>query len=120
MEQLPEDTEREIYSLEVLDREVGGAGSVADAAGVGAVTDVHNALKTGVKLIEHAEVGADAEGENGCVNRDLSEVAPGDTVTIIGRDGGQVIRAEELAACCGTITNELLSRLGMRLPIVSG
>jgi alanine racemase len=31
-----------------------------------------------------------------------------------------VIRAEELAACCGTITNELLSRLGMRLPIVSG
>ena len=75
MEQLPEDTEREIYSLEVLDREVGGAGSVADAAGVGAVTDVHNALKTGVKLIEHAEVGADAEGENGCVNRDL--VSPG-------------------------------------------
>ena len=51
---------------------------------------------------------------------DLSEVAPGDTVTIIGRDGGQVIRAEELAAYCGTITNELLSRLGMRLPIVSG
>ena len=51
---------------------------------------------------------------------DLPEVAPGDTVTIIGRDGGQVIRAEELAACCGTITNELLSRLGMRLPIVSG
>lgn len=51
---------------------------------------------------------------------DLSEVAPDDTVTIIGRDGGQVIRAEELAAYCGTITNELLSRLGMRLPIVSG
>lgn len=51
---------------------------------------------------------------------DLSEIAPDDTVTIIGRDGGQVIRAEELAACCGTITNELLSRLGMRLPIVSG
>ena len=51
---------------------------------------------------------------------DLSEVAPDDTVTIIGRDGGRVIRAEELAACCGTITNELLSRLGMRLPIVSG
>ena len=51
---------------------------------------------------------------------DLSEGAPGDTVTIIGRDGGQVIRAEELAACCVTITNELLSRLGMRLPIVSG
>lgn len=49
----------------------------------------------------------------------LPEVAPGDTVTLIGRDGGQVIRAEELAACCGTITNELLSRLGGRLPIVA-
>lgn len=49
----------------------------------------------------------------------LPEVTPGDTVTLIGRDGGQVIRAEELAARCGTITNELLSRLGGRLPIVS-
>lgn len=49
----------------------------------------------------------------------LPEVAPGDTVTLIGQDGGQVIRAEELAACCGTITNELLSRLGGRLPIVA-
>ena len=48
---------------------------------------------------------------------DLPEVAPGDTVTIIGRDGGQVIRAEEQAACCGTITNELLSQLGSRLSI---
>ncbi|MGI6029440.1 MAG: serine racemase VanT catalytic subunit [Candidatus Heteroscillospira sp.] len=49
----------------------------------------------------------------------LPEAASGDKVTLIGRDGGQVIQAEELAACCGTITNELLSRLGGRLPIVS-
>ena len=49
----------------------------------------------------------------------LPEAAPGDTVTLIGRDEGQAIRAEELAARCGTITNELLSRLGGRLPIVS-
>lgn len=47
----------------------------------------------------------------------LPEVTPGDTVTLIGRDGGQVIRAEELAARCGTITNELLSQLGSRLSI---
>lgn len=47
----------------------------------------------------------------------LLEVTPGDTVTLIGRDGGQVIRAEELAARCGTITNELLSQLGSRLSI---
>ena len=46
---------------------------------------------------------------------DLPEVRPGDVVTLIGRDGGCELRAEELAARCGTITNELLSRLGKRL-----
>ena len=40
-------------------------------AGVGAVTDVHNAFKAGVKLIKHTEVGTDAEGENSRVDRDL-------------------------------------------------
>ena len=45
----------------------------------------------------------------------LEEVSPGDIVTLIGRDSGQEIRAEELAERCGTITNELLSRLGSRL-----
>lgn len=39
----------------------------------------------------------------------------GDIVTLIGRDGGEVISAEEVAAQAGTITNELLSRLGRRL-----
>ena len=47
------------------------------------------------------------------------EAAPGDVVTLIGADGGETIRAEELAARCGTITNELLTRLGPRLPIVT-
>lgn len=46
----------------------------------------------------------------------LPEAATGDTATFIGRDGGEALRAEELAAQCGTITNELLSRLGPRLP----
>ena len=46
---------------------------------------------------------------------ELGEVLPGDIVTVIGRDGDQEIRAEEVAARCGTITNELLSRLGQRL-----
>ena len=45
-------------------------------------------------------------------------VAPGDRVTLIGRDGSQRIRAEEVAGWCHTITNELLSRLGQRLPVV--
>ena len=46
---------------------------------------------------------------------DLPEAAPGDVVTLIGRDGSKELRAEELAVRCGTITNELLSRLGARL-----
>ncbi len=49
---------------------------------------------------------------------DVPGVGPGDVVTVIGRDGGQVIPAEEVAAQCHTITNELLSRLGARLELV--
>ena len=45
--------------------------------------------------------------------------APGDTVTLIGADGKETIRAEDVARQCGTITNELLSRLGRRLPVLS-
>ena len=45
----------------------------------------------------------------------LPDVAMGDTVTLIGRDGDAEIRAEEVAARCATITNELLSRLGGRV-----
>ena len=46
---------------------------------------------------------------------DLPGAAAGQVVTLIGRDGQEEIRAEEVAARCGTITNELLSRLGPRL-----
>lgn len=46
-------------------------------------------------------------------------VKPGDTAALIGTDGGLSIRAEEVAEQCGTITNELLSRLGPRLPVVT-
>ena len=42
------------------------------------------------------------------------EVAPGDTVTLIGPG----LPCEELAEHCGTISNEILSRLGKRLPKV--
>ena len=44
---------------------------------------------------------------------------PGDVVTLIGTDGEAAIRAEDVARQCDTITNELLSRLSCRLPIVS-
>ena len=46
---------------------------------------------------------------------DGPDAAPGDVCTLLGRDGDGELRAEELAARCGTIPNELLSRLGPRL-----
>lgn len=48
----------------------------------------------------------------------VPRISPGDVVTLIGRDGPGEIRAEEVATQCGTITNELLSRLGGRLALV--
>lgn len=49
---------------------------------------------------------------------DLPDVKAGDTVTILGQDGMETIAAEEAAEKCGTITNELLARLGPRLPLI--
>ena len=42
-------------------------------------------------------------------------VQPGDVVTLIGKDGGAEIKCEEFAAAAGTITNDVLCRLGSRL-----
>lgn len=42
-------------------------------------------------------------------------VGRGSVVTLIGCDGAEEIKAEQMAADAGTITNELLSRLGSRL-----
>ena len=50
---------------------------------------------------------------------DAPAVAPGDTATLLGQDGGAAIPAEELAARCDTITNELLSRLSLRLGLIA-
>ena len=50
---------------------------------------------------------------------DAPAVAPGDTATLLGQDGGAAIPAEELAARCDTITNELLSRLSPRLGLIA-
>lgn len=46
---------------------------------------------------------------------DVPEAVPGEEAVFIGKSGGQEITAEEVAAEAGTITNELLSRLGKRL-----
>lgn len=46
---------------------------------------------------------------------DVPEVVPGDIVTLIGQDEVDEISAVEVAVQAGSITNELLSRLGSRL-----
>lgn len=46
---------------------------------------------------------------------EVCSVAVGDTVTLIGRDGGEEITAEGMAEAAGIITNELFSRLGERV-----
>lgn len=46
---------------------------------------------------------------------DLPDVKSGDIAVIIGKSGQYEITAYDLAEASGTITNELLSRLGSRL-----
>lgn len=48
----------------------------------------------------------------------LEGIAAGEVATLIGQEGNQSISAQEVAQKCGTITNELLSRLGHRLATV--
>lgn len=45
----------------------------------------------------------------------IPEVRVGDEVTLIGRDGDQIITAEELAKLAGTIPYEITCRLGKRV-----
>jgi len=45
---------------------------------------------------------------------------PGDTVTLIGRDGTEGITAEELGAACGTIGYEIVARLPAHVPRAYG
>jgi len=47
---------------------------------------------------------------------DLENVEAGDIVTVIGKDGNEEIRCEEIAEAAGTITNDILSGLSARLP----
>jgi serine/alanine racemase len=49
---------------------------------------------------------------------DAKDVEAGDVATFIGKDGNEEIRCEEVAAIAGTITNDILCRLGARLPRV--
>lgn len=49
----------------------------------------------------------------------ISNVSVGDTVTLIGKDGNEQLSAGTVAAASGSITNELLSRMGARLRVIT-
>ena len=49
---------------------------------------------------------------------DLPDVKSGDIAVFIGKSGQYEITAYDLAEASGTITNELLSRLGSRLRMI--
>lgn len=49
---------------------------------------------------------------------DVPEAGVGDVATLIGETESGV-SADRVAACCGSIANELLSRMGGRLPVVA-
>jgi serine/alanine racemase len=48
----------------------------------------------------------------------IDNAGQGDIATLIGKDGSAEIRCEDFAEACGTITNDILCRLGGRLPRV--
>lgn len=45
----------------------------------------------------------------------IDGVQQGDVVTIIGQDGMEIITAGQIAKRCGTVTNEIVSRIGSRV-----
>lgn len=47
---------------------------------------------------------------------EIDDIQAGDVATLIGNSGTSAITAAQLAVRAGTITNELLSRLGTRIP----
>jgi len=47
---------------------------------------------------------------------EVPDVAVGDEVVIIGRQGEEELRAEEMAALCDTISYEILCGIGPRVP----
>lgn len=46
----------------------------------------------------------------------VPDAAPGDVVTLVGRDGEEELAVDEVAARAGTISYEILTGLGPRLP----
>ncbi len=63
-------------------------------------------------LVDVTDTSFETSGETGAAR---TAVQAGDVVTLIGRDGSEQITVEEVAGWCGTITNEILCRMGGRL-----
>lgn len=49
---------------------------------------------------------------------DIPEASVGDEVTLFGRDGGEIITADDLAAACGMIGYEIVCGISRRVPRV--
>ena len=49
----------------------------------------------------------------------IDQVKTGDEAVLIGKSGEMEIRAEDMAGWAGTISNEILSRMGQRLERVA-
>lgn len=49
---------------------------------------------------------------------EIKEISVGDTATLIGSEGAPAVAAPEVAGRADTISNELLCRLGARLPVI--
>ncbi len=49
---------------------------------------------------------------------DLDEIEIGDEVVILGKQGEERITAEEIGEIAGTISIEVITRIGKRVPII--
>ena len=86
-----------------------------DRAGYGLAFQAERETRLAVLTIGYADgLPRALSQQGGRVLLRVPEIQAGDIATLIGRDGNQEIPAEEVAERCGTITNELLSRLGKR------
>lgn len=50
---------------------------------------------------------------------DAEDVETGDIVTLIGTEGNYELSASVIASNAGSISNELLCRMGARLPVIT-
>lgn len=87
-----------------------GDGFPRNLSGKGAVAEISGQYVPVVGSICMDQLALDVTEAEG--------VSPGDTATLIGNGGGEAVSAPLVAGRFGSISNELLCRMGARLPIV--